>query len=249
MSQAPQLKVGVIIQARMGATRLPGKPLLKVLNKTLIEYQFERLKKIKHPVTIILATTTNENDKVLVSAAKSANISYFEGSEKDVLDRYLKAARHFEVDVIIRVTADCPVIDPHVIDEAITHFLAHYPEYDYFSNTLKRSYPRGMDVEVFKRRALEEAHQDAFFEEEREHVTPFLYRHPERFKLGHFSYISDVSQHRWTVDTKEDFELIQKLIEALYPSNKAFTLEDLLNVIKRNPDWSSINSHIEQKKV
>ncbi len=249
MQLSSPLKVGIIIQARMGATRLPGKPLFKVLEKSLLEYQIERLKKVSHPLVLILATTSNPQDKVLIEVAKSANISYYTGSEADVLDRYVKSARHYNIDVIIRVTADCPLIDPKIIDAILGEFLSRYPQYDYYSNTLERTFPRGMDVEIFKRRALEEAYDKAFFEAEREHVTPFVYNHPELFKIGQFTYKENASKHRWTVDTQDDFELIKRLIEQLYPKKRDFDLEDLLHLIEKHPEWSLINAHVEQKKV
>lgn len=247
MNLSPHLKVGVIIQARMGASRLPGKPLLKVKDKTLLEHLIARLKQVKHPLDIIIATTQNEKDKSILALAKSMNIPTYAGSEEDVLDRYIKTARHYDLDIIIRVTADCPVLDPELIDEGISHFLNTYPEVDYFSNTLTRSYPRGMDFEVFKRRALEEAYLDAFLEDEREHVTPFIYRHPDRFKLEQMRNTTDESRHRWTVDTIEDFELIKKLIESF--KDDTYRLKDLLALIERNPDWLLINQHVQQKKL
>ena len=247
MSFSPHLKIGVIIQARMGATRLPGKPLLKVKEKTLLEHLVSRLKQVKHPLTLIIATTQNDRDKSILELAKNLHISAYAGSEEDVLDRYLKTARHYDLDVIIRVTADCPLLDPELIDEAISRFLAPYPEIDYFSNTIERTYPRGMDFEVFKRRTLEEAYIDAFFDEEREHVTPFIYRHPERFKLAQLRNPTDESQHRWTVDTTEDFELIKRLIESF--QDDSYRLQDLLNVIQKNPDWSLLNQNVKQKTL
>ncbi len=245
MSYSPHLKIGVIVQARMGATRLPGKPLLKVKDKTLLEHIISRLKQIKHPLTVIIATTQNEQDKSILALAKKLNIPTYAGSEEDVLDRYIKTARHYDLDVIIRVTADCPLLDPELIDEALNRFLDPYPEIDYFSNTIERTYPRGMDFEVFKRRTLEEAYLDAVFEEEREHVTPFIYRHPERFKIAQLRNQTDESQHRWTVDTKEDFELIKRLIEAF--QDDSYRLHDLIEVIKKNPDWSLLNQYVQQK--
>ena len=247
MSFSPHLKVGVIIQARMGASRLPGKPLLKVQNKTLLEHLVSRLKQVRHPLTLIIATTQNERDKSILELAKKLSIPSFAGSEEDVLDRYIKTARHYDLDVIIRVTADCPLLDPDLIDEAISRFLGPYPEIDYFSNTIKRTYPRGMDFEVFKRRTLEEAYLDAVLNEEREHVTPFIYRHPERFRLEQMVRDSDESQYRWTVDTPEDFELIKRLIESF--QDESYRLQDLLSLIKQHPEWSLINQGVKQKAL
>lgn len=247
MSEVPTLKIAVILQARMNSERLPGKPLLKVLNRPLLSYMVERLQRIEHPVTLVIATT--ETSEPIIQFCKTERLNYYVGSEKDVLDRYLKTARRYEADVIVRVTGDNPLLDPQVIDEAIRQFLEAYPALDYLSNSLQRTFPRGMDVEIFKRRALEMAHEDGFRSEEREHVTPYIWRHPELFQLAQMTYKRDASQHRWTVDTQEDFELIKRILEAIYPRKKAFTLEDLLELLEENPDWSLLNASIQQKSV
>lgn len=245
----PRLKIGIIVQARMGATRLPGKPLFKVKGKTLLEYQIERLKRVRQPNTLIVATTQNEKDQSIVAICKQEKISYYTGSEDDVLDRYLKTARHYDIDVVVRLTADCPLIDPDLIDKLLDEFLSHYPEYDYFSNTIERTFPRGMDIEIFKRRSLEEAHSESFLSSDREHVTPFIYRHPERYKLGSYRYSEDHSSYRWTVDTQEDFTLIEKMLESILPKKPHFNLRDLLDLAQEHPDWKLLNRHVEQKKI
>lgn len=243
----PALKVLVIIQARMASTRLPGKSLKTILDKPILSILLQRLSRLKTPAQIIVATSEEEGDQAIVDFCKAHHIAYFAGSEDDVLDRYLKAARKFSGDVIVRITGDCPLMDPHVVDEAVEQFLEHYPEYDYFSNALKRTFPRGLDVEVFKRRALEQAHQKGFFSEEREHVTPYIWRHPEIFHLGHLLYKEDQSRHRWTLDTPEDFELIRLIIESFWETNPHFTMEDVLGLLDKHPEWVDINSHVKQK--
>lgn len=243
----PSLKIAVILQARMNSERLPGKPLLKVLGRPLLSYMIERLKRVEHPVTLVIATT--DSSEPIIQFCKEERLKYYVGSEQDVLDRYLKAARRFDADVIVRVTGDNPLLDPQVIDEAIRQFLEAYPALDYLSNSLNRTFPRGMDVEIFKRRALETAHEDGFHSEEREHVTPYIWRHPELFQLAQMTYKRDTSQHRWTVDTEQDFELIKRILEEIYPRKKAFTLEDLLELLEEHPDWSLLNATIQQKSV
>lgn len=247
MSLSPHLRVGVIIQARMGATRLPGKPLLKVKDETLLEHLVSRLKRIRYPLDLIIATTQNERDHVILDLAKKLHIPTYAGSEEDVLDRYIKTARHYDLDVIIRVTADCPLLDPALIDEALIRFLTPYPSIDYFSNTLTRTFPRGMDFEIFKRRTLEDAYLHAVRSEEREHVTPYIYRHPNQYRLEQFLNPTDESAHRWTVDTPEDFELIRRLIES-FPTD-TYTLHDLLAQIAKHPDWQLLNRAVQQKSV
>lgn len=235
----------IIVQARMGATRLPGKPLKVVRGKTLLAYLIERLKRVKKADGIVIATTVQPEDLKIVEAAKEARVPYFCGSEEDVLDRYYQTAKREGAEVVVRVTGDCPLIDPAVIDEVIQFFLQG--SFDYASNTLERTFPRGMDVEVFSFAALERAAKEAKAPEEREHVTPYLYRHPEIFSLGNLARADDQSRHRLTVDTQEDLILVSLLIEHLYP--KEFTLNDLLRALQENPEWEKINSHIEQKPL
>jgi spore coat polysaccharide biosynthesis protein SpsF len=145
------------------------------------------------------------------------------------------------------VTSDCPIIDPRVIDKVIKTYKENTDKYDYVSNTLERTYPRGMDTEVFSFRALEEAHLNAQMLQEREHVTLYIHKRPEKFRLGSVKYIRDASRFRWTVDTEEDFILISEIIKELYPSNPFFTLEDCLELVRRKPELTEINKHIRQK--
>ncbi len=240
------MKVAAIIQARVGSTRLPGKVLKKVLGKTLLEYQIERVKRSKTIDEIIIATTTKESDNPIVQLCQQLSIPYYRGSEEDVLLRYYEAATEFNVDVVVRLTSDCPVIDPKVIDKVITYYVNNRSKYDYVSNS---SYPRGMDTEVFSFRVLEEAYHKAVEQYEREHVTPFIYLNPDIYNLGKVVCITDMSHYRWTVDTPEDFKLIQKIITTLYPFNNEFTMEDILELFEKNPEWLEINSHIKQKGI
>lgn len=238
----------IIVQARMTSTRLPGKVLKTVLGKSLLEYQVERLQRVKLADQIVIATTTNNTDHPIVGLCDRLAVPYFCGPEEDVLARYYKAAQAYGADIVIRITSDCPLIDPEVIDEVIKYYINHLNQYDYVSNSLKRTYPRGMDTEVFSFKVLEEAFQESTEQPDREHVTPFIYRHPERYRLANVAYFENQSNHRWTVDTPEDFELIKRIIEAVYPANKLFTLRDMLDLLAHNPDWVKINNHIEQKK-
>jgi spore coat polysaccharide biosynthesis protein SpsF len=242
------LKVVTIIQARMGSTRLPGKVLKKVLNKTLLEYQIERISQSKLLDEIIIATTTNKKDEPIVDLCKKLGVSYFRGSEIDVLGRFYKAAITAKADVIVRLTADCPIIDHKVMDKVIDRYLHSQEVIDYVSNTLERTYPRGMDTEVFSFPSLKKAHEEAILAFQREHVTPFIVHNPERFRLENIKYKVNASQHRWTVDTIEDFLLIKKIIEELYPTLHDFTLEDTLELLRKYPEWPLINGHIEQKR-
>ncbi|MGI2296570.1 cytidylyltransferase domain-containing protein [Paenibacillus sp. GXUN7292] len=235
-----------IVQARMTSSRLPGKVLKEVMGKPLIEYLIERLRRVKHLSNIVIATTVNDSDQSIVELCDKLGVDCFRGSEEDVLSRYYKAALHYRAEHIVRITSDCPVIDPEVVDQVISYYFGQ--KSDYTSNGLVRSFPRGLDTEVFSFKVLEEAHQEAKESFEREHVTPFLYNNRDRFSTHNYSYKYDCSYHRWTVDTQEDFILIQKIIEALYNKKSNFTLEDCLELLEQNPEWINLNAHVEQKR-
>lgn len=240
-------RVVIIIQARMGATRLPGKPLKHVLDKPLLSYLFERLRRTQNSDEIVVATTQHPRDQAIVDLCREEQIPVYRGSEEDVLDRYYQTAKAASADVIVRVTADCPLIDPQIVDEVINYFLTH--QVDYASNVLERTYPRGMDVEVFSFAALERAATEADTPDQREHVTPYFYQNPKKFILGGVKGKENHSIFRLTVDTQEDLILISLLIQELYPKKPDFTLNDLLEVLIAHPDWEKINSHIEQKPI
>lgn len=235
----------IIVQARMASTRLPGKVLKPVLGRPLLSYLIERLKRVRKADQVVIATTTNPLDEAIVAFCQNANIPYFRGSETDVLSRYFHAAQAFKADTIVRITSDCPLIDPATVDQMI----ALKQDEDYVSNTLVKTFPRGMDTEVFSFQALQAAHNEAKLPSEREHVTPFIYHHPERFRLLNVPYTSNQSHHRWTVDTPEDLTLVTKIIEALYPSDPAFNLENMLELLNQHPDWPQINAHVVQRQI
>ena len=241
------LNVVVIVQARMSSTRLPGKTLKEVSGKSLLSLLLERIKRAKSPHQILVATTTNPDDQKIVDLCSKEEIAVFRGSESDVLERYKETAERYQADVIVRITADCPLIDPDVIDLVIDTYLDHYPEYDYVSNTLEKTYPRGLDVEVFSKRVLDEIAKEAKAPQDRQHVTLYIYSHPEKYRLKNVARDQDTSHYRLTVDTSEDFELIRRIIEALYPKKPHFTLEDVLQLLDEHPDWPKINAHIQQK--
>lgn len=242
------MKVVIINQARMTSTRLPGKVLKEVMGKPLLEYQIERLQRVKLADELVIATTTNASDLPIVDLCEKLDVPYYRGSEEDVLSRYYEAAWEHNADVVVRVTSDCPLIDPGVIDQVIKHYLENSSEYDYVSNTLIRTYPRGMDTEVFPYRVLEEIFNKAKGKADREHVTFFIYQHPELYSLTNLSYIRDESHHRLTVDTPEDFELIKAVLEKIYPVNPAFTLEDCLQLLNEHPELIQINRQVQQKE-
>lgn len=240
-------KINIVIQARMSSTRLPRKVLKPVMGKPLLSLLLERVRRVHAAHSIIIATSTNPADIAIEKFCHEEKIPVFKGSEDNVLDRYYQTALQFPCEAIVRITSDCPLIDPSIIDEAIHLFIQQ--QVDYVSNTLKRTFPRGMDVEVFSFKSLEESVKMATKSAEKEHVTPYIYQHPEKFKLHNFTYPTDISSYRLTVDTPEDFLLITKIYETLYPNNKNFTLQDILKVLKKNPEWKNINADIKQKEI
>ena len=225
----------------MGSTRLPGKVLKDIAGRPMLSYQMERLRRVKRAERIVVATTDQPADDAVERFCQKEKIACVRGSEHDVLARYHLAIERFPADVVVRITADCPLIDPAIVDEAIAAY-----EPDYVSNMLETTYPYGMAVEVFSAQALREAHREAKDPAEREHVTPFIYRHPERYRLRSLTMAPNLSHHRWTVDTPEDFELVSRLLKTLKPH---FTLQDVLAVLDKHPDWCAINAHVEQKAL
>lgn len=242
------MKTVIIDQARMTSTRLPGKVLKEVLGKSLLEYQIERLKRAKEADELIIATTINDTDQPVVELCNKLNINYYRGSEEDVLSRYYEAAMKYQADIVVRVTADCPIIDPRVVDSIIRYFKDNQDKYDYVSNTLERTYPRGMDTEVFPIHVLKEAQLNALDPSEREHVTPYIYWRPHKYRLGVIRYAQDQSKHRWTIDQIEDFLLINNIIKELYPVNQQFKMQEVLNLLEVHPQWVELNAEVEQKK-
>lgn len=244
-----QLHIVIIIQARMGSTRLPGKILKQVLGKPLLDYEMERLHHVKLAKSLVVATTTAPIDDIIEKHCHQKGYKIFRGSEDDVLDRYMKAAKASHADAVVRISGDCPLIDPAIVDEAINLYLTNYPFVDYVSNTLERTYPRGLDVEVFSFKALEAACRESTSPQEREHVTPYIWRHPETHPQLSLTQNKDESHHRWTVDTHEDLALITKILESLYPVKPQFHKDQIIALLNQHPDWSKINQHIKQKSI
>lgn len=242
------MKIVAIIQARMGSTRLPGKVMKEVLGKSLLEYQIERVNRSQSIQSLVVATTQRETEQPIIDLCEKLAVPCFRGAEEDVLERFYEAAIHYEADAIVRLTSDCPLIDPLIIDKVVNEF-RNSRRYDYVSNTIKRTYPRGFDIEILSMEALKQCHRETTNTGYREHVTPFLYKHPERFNIGQVTHSSSLQHHRLTVDTEEDLTLVRLIIEHLYNKNQSFSLEDILYLLQENPEWNLLNSHVEQKEV
>jgi spore coat polysaccharide biosynthesis protein SpsF len=244
----PEHNYSVIIQARMGSTRLPGKILKPLSDKPMLLHVYERLHKSININQIIIATTDLAEDDIVENFCVQNNIKCFRGSSDDVLSRYYYASLQYSCEVIIRITADCPLIDPKIIDAMIFDFDNYFDEIDYLSNTLKRSFPRGLDTEIFKFGSLETSFNKSSLRSEREHVTPYIYNNPDTFRLKNFLNEVDLSAHRWTVDTIEDFNLVEIIYNKLFNNSSIFLMNDILQLFNHNPLLFDINKSVEQKK-
>jgi spore coat polysaccharide biosynthesis protein SpsF len=240
------VNVVAIIQARMGSTRLPGKVLMDISGATMLSRVVSRVKQAKLLNQIVVATSDKSIDDLIVKETERLKVFSFRGSENDVLDRYYQAALSFGADVVVRVTSDCPLIEPTIVDEVINAFLDG--GIDYSSNTLVRTYPRGLDVEVFSVSALKKAWEQAKKDYQRVHVTPFLYENPDLFKLQSITSGSDYSKYRWTVDTPDDLKLVRRIYELL-GDDVVFSWRDIIALIEKHPELETINSHINQKET
>jgi spore coat polysaccharide biosynthesis protein SpsF len=235
-----------IIQARMGSTRLPGKVLLPLLGAPMLTRVVRRASRASRLDATIVATTTASSDDTIVELAEREGWPVDRGSETDLLDRYAQVARAHGATTIVRITSDCPLIDPDLIDDVVAAL--DDGDVDYASNSLEpRTYPRGLDVEAMTMTALEAAWREDHDPRSREHATPYIYRHPERFRLRHVTSPVDLSAHRWTVDTPEDYELIRRIYEHF--GRDDFSWRDALTEIEARPAWSELNRHVSQKPL
>lgn len=232
--------ITAIIQARSGSTRLPGKVLKEIQGESLLAHVIRRVEAIKQIDKIVIATTTDSKDNGIIEIADRCKVAYSRGSENDVLERFYEAAKKFHSETIVRITADCPLIDPAVADQVISCFLKG--GFDYVSNTLTPTFPDGLDVEVFSFAALEKAFREAKKTSEREHVTPYIWGNPALFKAANYLNKTDLSELRWTVDTPADFEFIKTVYQHLYQPGKIFLLNDVLQLLSQKPEIETLNS-------
>jgi spore coat polysaccharide biosynthesis protein SpsF len=230
-----------IIQARMGSTRLPGKVLKEVCGRPLLWHLIYRLRRAKIIEDIVLATTSLDEDKVLLEKAQEWGVKAFAGSADDLLDRYYQAAKTFKADPVVRITADCPLIDPQVVDRAVREF---FKQKNADAVGTDDTFPDGLDTTVYSFRALEKAWREAKLPSEREHVGPYISGHPELFQTGAISYTTNLSHLRWTVDQEEDLTLVREIFTRLFREGEMFYTEDILKLLDREPHLRKINSHI-----
>ena len=236
--------IGCIIQARMGSSRLPGKALMKSdSGKPLLYYVINQLRYCSKIKNLVIATTTNQEDDEIEKFANNNSVNVFRGKEKDVLDRYFQCAKKYSFSTIVRITADCPLIDPQIVDKVIEQFFSG--NYDFATNTLTRTFPIGTDVEVFSFSALNKAWENAQLPSEREHVTPYFHN-KENYKIINVENDKNISNLRLTVDRIEDVELIKQILNNI--SINPIHLEDVLELFSRKPELIEINKHINHNE-
>lgn len=239
------MKVVAIIQARVGSTRLPGKVLADIQGHPMLWHVVQRTQAAATVDEVVVATTTEPADDMIVAFCRDHRLGCFRGSEQDVLDRYYKAAGEHYADAVVRITSDCPLIDPEVIDKTVRAFSVEQP--DYASNCVVRTYPRGLDNEVMTFRALELAWREARQPYQRAHVTPYICENPGLFRILSVTADQDYSAHRWTVDTAEDLEFVRAVYAQL--EDEAGLFREVLRLMEREPELAEINRSVTQKAL
>lgn len=233
----------------MGSTRLPGKVMMKLGDRTVLDHVVTRVKLASQIHEVVVATTTEKTDHAIVEECQRIGVKSFRGSEHDVLSRYYYAAIEFGADLVVRVTSDCPLIDPFIIDAMVAKYQSG--EFSIVSNAspdlTHRTFPRGLDAEIFSFQLLERAFHKATKSYQREHVTPYLYETCD--SIYYYKNPTDLSKYRWTLDTQEDLMLIQRIYDFFYKGKHDFFLADVISLFERNPSLYDINKNVEQKPV
>ncbi len=245
------MPVTAVVQARMGSTRLPGKVLRQLRSRSVLAHVVDRLRLAATLDLVVVATTTAGSDDAVVREAERLGALVTRGAEEDVLGRYVQAFDEHGGDVGVRITSDCPLIDPAIVDAAVLGFGRSHPPVDYLSNSLQRTYPRGYDVEVFGVAALRRVAQEATDTRDREHVTRYFYTHPSEFRLGSLRREDPAGSAAWrlTLDTPEDWEVLSHVFGALDRPGPPFGLSEVESYLERHPEVLAVNANIAQKVV
>jgi spore coat polysaccharide biosynthesis protein SpsF len=242
------MRIGIIVQARMGSTRFPGKVLKEIQGKSLLELQFNRLKRSQKVDNVIIATSYESNDDCIAELCHDLSIPCFRGSEKDVLERYYLAAKHYDLDVIIRTNGDCPFIDATIIDNLISIWQLNFPRFDYVSNILEETFPLGMHIEIFSLSAIKRALDESIADDEHEHVTAYIYRNKKIFNVLNVRNEQDFSQYRWTIDYPEDFTFVEEIYKRFGINDSSFGMHDIVRLLEKEPELMKINSYYKKKQ-
>lgn len=237
-------KTLIVVQARTGSRRLPGKIMMPLAGKPLLIRMIERISLIKTPAEIVVATTNEPDDDSVVKLCKENGINIFRGSTNDLLERHYKAGIQYDADIIVKIPSDCPLISSDVIDKVLDYYFENEEKYDFVSNLHPASYPDGNDVEIMPMQILEQAFKEADKDFEREHTTPFIWERPERFRIGNVKMDGSVDlskTFRFTIDHKEDYNFIRRVYDELHEKKSNFDLEDILDLLKEKPEIKKIN--------
>jgi spore coat polysaccharide biosynthesis protein SpsF len=238
------MKIVTVVQARMSSSRLPQKVMLPILHKPLLSRMLERVKAAKLIGTLVVATSTDNDDDEIKDFCKVDGYNFFRGHLTDLLDRHYQLAIEYNAEAIVKIPSDCPLIDPEIIDKVISKFIES-DHFDFVSNLHPATYPDGNDVEIMSFAALECAWKEAKKDYEREHTTPFIWENPELFGIGNVEWETGLdysTSHRWTIDFAEDYEFIRRVYEELYNKKNNFGLNDILSLLKQKPEIAEINS-------
>jgi spore coat polysaccharide biosynthesis protein SpsF len=243
----PEPRVVAIVQARMASTRLPGKVLADLGGQPVLAWVLRRTQRAALVDQVVVATTVNPEDDAVAEFCRQADFTCYRGSAYDVLDRYYQAAQIYQAGVIVRITGDCPLIDPEMLDDNIRTFLDADPPLDFAANRLpgNRTVPIGLDTEICTMQALATAWREAQAPHEREHVMPFFYEHSERFKILHIRHEPDYGAYRWTVDTPEDMELLRQVVPNF--EDDTFSWEEVLAFFQAQPELAEINASVQHR--
>jgi len=235
----------IIIQARTGSTRLPGKVLKPLAGAPLLQRLIERVRAARSPFELCVATTVQDSDDPIRTLCSDLSVRCFSGDPFDLLDRHYQAAKELEPDAVVKIPSDCPLIDPEIIDRVLAFYEENSPRYEYVSNLHPPSYPDGNDVEVMSMRALETAWLEADRSFEREHTTPFIWDRPQLFRIGNVEWETGLDysmSHRWTIDYVEDYAMVSAVFDELWSeSNPIFSMDDILQLLSEQPDIVALN--------
>lgn len=230
-----------VVQARMISTRLPGKVMKKILDKPMLWYVVERLQYARMIEKVVISTSMNKADKEIILFAKQNNIDYYAGSELDLIDRIYQTGEKFRADIILRVTADCPLVDPKIADKVAKFYLNNRQRYDFVCNNLRPTFPHGLDLEIYPLSLLKRAWEEITAPFEREWFVLYLYFPHGKFRVGNVECEKDLSEYRWTVDYPEDFKLVSDIFEELYQPGKIFPMKDIVALMKQKPGLMELN--------
>ena len=238
--------IGAIVFARMASTRLPSKVMINVQDKPILQQIIERVRRSEYIQKVVIATSSNPSDDQIVELSRSIGADVFRGSENDVLDRCFQAAKQFSIDPIVRITADDPFKDPDIIDQVIKAFVEARGRYDLVCNTLRPTFPEGLDVEVMSFHALREAWSNSTDPSEREHITQHMFKNPEKFQILNIENSENISNIRLTLDTPEDLKFVKIIYDALYPAKMDFTWKDVISYLRSRPELLEINKNVKK---